>query len=200
MISYMIPKAPLAPRLAKSVLSEGSKIEFKPGVNLLVGPNGCGKSSILESMRPSFNGPNRRYADYEVIRPEGKDVAATYFSFEKDNPRTGSFDVAQEKGVNSFLMHFNSKHRSHGEVTRTLIEDLVRRSGPDQVFILDEPELALDFDNLMLLRSKLDTLNNQVIIATHSPFLVFHNYHVIELVPGYVTKMRASLQACLSNQ
>jgi DNA replication and repair protein RecF len=42
-------------------------IEFAPGVNIIVGPNGCGKTNLLEALLVSCTGASYRVADGELI-------------------------------------------------------------------------------------------------------------------------------------
>jgi predicted ATPase len=176
-----ILKIELGPKISKRV-SRRKTISFEPGINLLIGPNGSGKSTILRSIR-----------DWKREKPFPK---VSYnpgrlfsFDFEKDNPRTkGHFG-------NDFEFQVASMFSSHGETTKGLLHFLVDSKSENAVFLLDEPEQALDIDGLNNLVSDLKISSaSQIIIATHSPFLILQKeFHVIEIIKGYRKKIRDAL-------
>ena len=157
-------------------------ISFKAGVNLLVGPNGSGKTSILTAI-------TKRSKDVEVRTSDKLTFYA--FDFEKDNPRKDPMF----QGAWQVAMMFSS----HGESNIAIINGIVRDEMSENVIIMDEPEQALDCDNLVKLSQLLkETKATQVLIATHSPFLILDpKFNIIELSEGYLDKIRKSLSGLL---
>ena len=128
-----------------------------------------------------------------------------FFDFEKDNPRTKSLTLLEAEGQENFSRFaalFESKFLSHGESSRKLLRSLAAETTAEDIVVLDEPEQALDFEGLQLLKAVLAALPTpQVIIATHSPFLILEPaYHVIELTPNYRETVRNSLLGLLSEE
>ena len=188
----------LTPTGIKSRLSHPQEsYEFKAGVNLLVGQNGCGKSSLLYAMRPRHAA--EKLCTYELDRSKVKQVSLLWLDFEKDNPRTKSMFDREIDGQDNFsrtVASFHSKFMSHGESSRMLLRTLEQEVTEENLVILDEPEQALDFAGLQELKRVLARLPvQQVIIATHSPWLILEpSYHVVELTPNYRKTIREELQ------
>lgn len=68
---------------------------------------------------------------------------------------------------------FSQDRYSNGETTLQILEDIIE---PDKLYLLDEPEVSLSPQNQVQLAIKLNEmaryLDNQFIIATHSPFIL----------------------------
>jgi predicted ATPase len=152
-------------------------LQFRVGVNLLVGEQGCGKSSLISLLRSLGEG-SRMGGKYERERTLGIIVFTAQtcqlrgFDFEKDNPRTQSgfgdnvgFQVA-------------SMFSSHGEASRALqngiIEDLETATEP-RLLLLDEPDMALSPRSAHALAAAFrdaGVRGHQIIAAVHNPILI----------------------------
>lgn len=136
---------------------------FRPGVNLLVGDQGCGKSSLLEAIKDS--GPTST-CDRAIIETDGV-CKSYYFDFEKGNPRTLSYfgdDIMGQVG-----MMFSS----HGQANLAMIKGLDKAA--DCIVMVDEPDSALSIRSCMKLVAQLKNLEQrsaQVIAAVHNPVVI----------------------------
>lgn len=116
-----------------SFFKKNKTIEFKPGINLLIGENGCGKSSLMKMIKFQFmelesEVPElREYAqsnffkdvfslDARISLYNGIQVKADYsvgtYSFTPDPPRT------REKSIDEIVreIDLDSNHKSKGEI------------------------------------------------------------------------------------
>lgn len=148
-------------------LKKGKVIELKP-ITLLIGEQGCGKSSLLDFLRENNN------TSIDIIMEDNftDTVSSFFFDTEKMNPRLSSLDnystpngTSSGIGIASALM---SHFQSHGEVLREFTVNRVQEA-KDCVMLLDEPEAALSIKNQYLLAERIINNKNNVqfIIATH---------------------------------
>lgn len=157
----------MSKRISKTV------INFKPGINIIIGPNGSGKSSLFELLlRPNKEAKEKCKID---------SIAGNYFffDFEKHNPRKESM---AEK-----LHHVTSRLISHGESNNKIIQLIDSEEVKDKMVFMDEPEQALDVENIKKLIDILKrTKASQINIITHHPFIILEpEFNVIELKEGY---------------
>jgi predicted ATPase len=141
---------------------EGDFFEFVSGVNLLVGDQGTGKSSILSLFRTSiYNEPDfRKLVD---LKCDGT-VELRLFDFERDNPRT--------RGYVKFAADVYMRYQSHGSCVLALFDVMDEQSYTKKCFVLDEPDMALSIRSINKITAKLKATNHQVIAAVHNPFLI----------------------------
>jgi predicted ATPase len=185
--------------IKKRLAHPQEKYTFKPGVNLLVGANGAGKSSLLYAMKPS-NNKKGEYGEFDLVEGSGQ-VSCLFYDFEKENPRTTTMEtmmVQDRYNFSNMVARFDSQFMSHGECQKITLRSIFRDVGKSVLF-LDEPEAALDHGGLQLLKTLLQEASApQVVIATHSPYLILDpRYHVIELTPGHCAQVREALSALL---
>lgn len=153
----------------------GRKLVFRPGVNLVVGEQGCGKSSLFALIK-QIGSPSERQ------RKQGREIASLTvardkapilsFDFEKDNPRTLSY-LLDDGGIGFQLQ---SKFQSHGEIVRAILDSLPAKLGRKTALILlDEPDMALSPRSAHWLADQLRELasnGHQVIAAVHNPIVI----------------------------
>jgi predicted ATPase len=149
-------------------LKGGSIIDFKP-ITLLVGEQGCGKSTILTLLRD-----NSDYLKLTLSESTIKNSIDTfYFDTEKMNPRISGLDnyttpngISNGIGIGGAIV---SHFKSHGEVLREFTVNRIDET-TNCVLFLDEPESALSLRNQYLIADKINKAterNTQLIIATH---------------------------------
>lgn len=178
------------------------KFDFKRGVNILCGPNGCGKTTVLNALFPRKKDggigldmdPSQWGFDPKRIKVEGtRHGMIRRFDFEKNNPRMSGHNAFMMGNMSMWALGRNLEMKSHGEAQKYLLDGLLKVV--DSVLLLDEPEQALDLDGMQTLKMMLGHLQRcQIVIATHSPALILDPaYNVVELVPGYRKKVREML-------
>jgi len=171
------------------------RLEFAPGLTIVIGENGIGKSTLIEAIavKSGFNpeGGTRNYRfatkdthsalkDYLVLekgvrRPtDGFFLRAeSFYAFASESDRLESMPSFSAKPNHLTSYGGKSLHaQSHGESFLALLKN---RLGGNGLYIFDEPEAALSpqrqLSVLILLRDLL-AQNSQCIIATHSPILM----------------------------
>lgn len=135
-----------------------TQIDFKPGINLLVGENGSGKSSLLELIRLTLADETGQKA--RLIRDVS--VPVEFYSAEEAT----TIHHKSETGKLSDMAI------SHGQRLQRYLDSL-QTIQSETVIIADEIETALSFDVIWNLGAFLHKANPNVqwIIATHNPIL-----------------------------
>tara|TARA_Y100000310_G_scaffold130972_1_gene130146 strand:- start:6111 stop:6653 length:543 start_codon:yes stop_codon:yes gene_type:complete len=137
-----------------------SIIEPKSGVNLFVGENGCGKSSLLKAMTQG---------SFVNIVTDGASPFG-YFDSERDNPRV---KTSNPLSSDSMMVSVKSHFESHGETLLPILEQMSNEE--NTVLFLDEPENGISMSNQLKLWRKINkAVKNgcQFFIATHSYILI----------------------------
>ena len=134
------------------------KFEFRKGINLLVGDQGTGKSSLLKLIFES-----KKHQD--IIKINCKEKFKTAFlDFEKQNPRT-------EKRIDT-IFQIASIFSSHGETVNSILHSIKKLE--EDIVLMDEPDMALSIRSilkLVKLFKELET-NKTIITSAHNPYLI----------------------------
>jgi predicted ATPase len=137
-------------------------VEFKPGLNVIVGENGSGKSTLIDL---ALN-PNNKIikADFDQIGFDYK-----FLDTEKNNPRIKSnLDHSVNIGF-----ELSCRFRSHGESMLPMLK--AAESFKKILLFIDEPEAGLSLNNQKLILKTFKTaVKNecQVILTTHSYVII----------------------------
>jgi len=196
MISQLVFKKAFGWTKDENVFEKGLKVKIEPGINVLVGDQGSGKSTLIELIRtwmePDKIGSDRmnkllfRKDVREILDVKGKGLRTLRLlalDFEKDTARTsGAFDWGGPIDTVGFLLRGN--RISHGEANKMALNMLLgeltqeyqeKGSVKPTLVMLDEPDAALSIASVarlhMMLRS-LAKLGCQIIVSAHNPFLL----------------------------
>ena len=184
------------PYILFEIFSKDFMIEFKSGVNIIVGENGCGKSTLIRLIRgyvgTSFkdlisfddkmkneNYYLRHYQDnYNgplIIDGIAKYINTIFFDGENDNPVIAlpkMINPMKDDFVKLTTEYIFSNEESHGESMLPLINYILDNAKGGYTIFMDEPETALSLGNQLKLAQKLkksaNEFGNQLIVSTHS--------------------------------
>lgn len=185
---------------------------FAKRVNILCGPNGCGKSTVLKALFPQPKKRDGMWADNNIeeaifldtikVRVQTTGGMVRRFDFEANNPRVQrGYGLMEPRDFAMSAHRGAARAMSHGESQKKLFDNLLSSEAVyGAMILLDEPEQALDIDGLVHLREILRGARSQFIIATHSPLLILEpQFNIIEMVPGYQDKIRKFVSALVSS-
>jgi predicted ATPase len=153
----------------------GVKFSFQRGVNLLVGDQGSGKSSLLGSIQSSSR--SSKNPVLKIVLGE-RGVQVISFDFEKDNPRVRSMTF---EGDVSFRL--KTSWVSHGESVKSLLSGLIpavqgrqrKHSDLTPLVLLDEPDIGLSIRScyrVIGVLNRLEEIGAQVLCAIHNPTVI----------------------------
>lgn len=149
---------------------EGDTIEFRPGVNLLVGDQGTGKSSVLQALGAA--GGLKSHSHQKDLAKKVAlictPIACYGFDFEKDNKRTLSYFDGDIR------FQVASMFSSHGQTNLAIVRGLERAD--KSLVMFDEPDTALSIRSITELASlfkKAAEKGCQIVASVHHPFLIW---------------------------
>lgn len=153
------------------VFKQNTKIQFRPGVNLLVGDQGTGKSSVLELL---MNRKNQRDA---VLTIDCDYTEIIFHDFEHDNPRISKGYFRDDLSIE---MQVGIKFCSHGEFVMAFLKTMKEKG---MLFLLDEPDQALSPRSCYKI-SKLfqEVVENgsQLVASVHNPIVISSQKEVFD--------------------
>lgn len=163
----------------QQLLEQG--LDLEPGVTLLVGDNGAGKSTIVEAVAMAFGlaaEGGSRNSQFSSRTSESSLWRDLVIERTPGAPRWGFFLRAET--MHGFFTYLEREapgrdsqfhEMSHGE---SFLEVLRTRFNTAGFYCLDEPEAALSFTSQLALITTLMEISQQggqVLCATHSPLL-----------------------------
>lgn len=161
------------------------KLSFHPKVTFIVGENGSGKSTILESIAVAFGfNAEGGTKNFNFSSRATHSELNQYIKIVKGarRPRDGFFFRAEsfynfatnveELMLNDVYGGRSLHEQSHGESFFAVFQN---RFCPESIYILDEPEAALSPSRQMSMITRMHDLikeGSQFIIASHSPIIM----------------------------
>jgi predicted ATPase len=174
-----------------------SSLAFHPKVTFIVGENGTGKSTILESIAVAFGfNPEGGTKNFSFASRDTHSELNRYIKLIKGikTPKDGFFLRAEsfynlatnidelereDPGLVSSYGGISLHQQSHGE---SFFAVFMNRFSGRGLYILDEPEAALSPSRQMAMVSRIHDLvrqDSQFIIATHSPIIMAYPDSII---------------------
>lgn len=161
---------------------KGNEFSFFAGVNLLVGDQGTGKSSIFQVISDAAKPKSR----LKVAKLEATRCTVQSFDFENDNPRKKSWAAAGNN--EQFHDRLMANYVSHGQVNLKVIKCLHEIEDKDPtVVVMDEPDMALSIRSIRVLTEmlkKLASKGHQIICTAHNIQLIESFGNVLSLEHG----------------
>ena len=182
------------------LFKKGLHIEFQEGINIIVGENGSGKTSLFSLLKNYSGKPidklgllmNDNYKDeedyFQKYQKEDKGYVkvegvltyrnAVYFDGEKDNPVIAIPKmITPNNMVQMGAQLFWAQEESHGESMLPVLEYILQNA-KNCVIFMDEPETALSLRNQFwlvkeMVKSSIEN-KNQIIVSTHALGIIQH--------------------------
>jgi predicted ATPase len=146
----------------------GETFEFHPGINLIVGDQGSGKSSLLTLVSGGeWNSKEiTNHRELDLVHEKGTPFRA--FDFERQNPR-----IQSHFGETSPLVFLYGNSHSHGETIQKVMGSIFEAT-KIKLWLLDEPDAALSIRSCYALAKQLQQLakSAQVLAAVHNPIVI----------------------------
>lgn len=172
------------------LFKKGDEFFFQDGVTLLVGDQGCGKSTVLQCLA-SLGGVKRSFWKMErastiqkvaiLVVDEPKPVFA--HDYENDSPRTSpSFETM---GQIPFGMAHAQMRMSHGQASNQLTSVIAGLK--NSYVLLDEPDSGMSCRSALALAEAMKkAVENgcQVIASVHHPWLIEQFPEVLSVEHG----------------
>lgn len=163
-----------------------SSIKFHADVTFIVGENGSGKSTFIESLAQYLGISSEGGSNHSHMEEQKPDISlSSHFRSSKSFRKPSDYFFLRAESLYNFATYMdgiggtaknygiNSLHEcSHGE---SFLAIMANRLGGNGLYIFDEPEAALSPTRQLTALSLIDNLvkrNAQFIIATHSPILL----------------------------
>lgn len=158
----------------KRIFKKGQRFAPKKGLTVMVGENGCGKSTLIKE----FSEHNGGFSNGEKSKRDtcGKDVDILLLDFEKLNKTIKSNPFGNSEAFKkAFLGNITRSEESHGE----RVMDVLRLAFDERVLeykllILDEPEQGMSLGNQYMYLKLFQKLSEKIdiILVTHSKVMI----------------------------
>jgi predicted ATPase len=143
---------------------QNDEFEFRPGINLLVGEQGSGKSTILTCIKEIASKNHD-----PKIKISATPITMMSFDFEKDCVRGKSGFRDDVSYMAQVALIFSSHGQANNAILRSLGEN------KNKLFIVDEPDMALSIRScrkLVDMFKKAVENGCQILAAVHNPVVI----------------------------
>ncbi len=184
---------------------QGDYLAFKRGVNLLVGDQGSGKSTLIALIRHQAldpSSPKTKDADYGRMT-NGEARAIIMAETDGPCPMGGrDFEMENQRTINH-IDTFDTDGQiwgmkvSHGQWAKRYLDALKDIKGP-AMLVLDEPDMALSPRSIYALIDSFASLAKkgvQIIASAHNPLLILAQEEVFSLEQGDWISSQAYMDA-----
>lgn len=169
--------------------AKGDKFEFKPGVNVIVGDQGSGKSTLIELIRMSFEktkGSNDSSWRGRTLESNLKDIDKVISLDNDEGTRVIAIDFERESIRDMSQMLYDQMDlqlfgmkSSHGQANLAMLNRFLGKVVKDNkisTVLMDEPDAALSLRSCYLLIGAIHKLatkfGKQVIVSAHNPIII----------------------------
>jgi len=178
---------------------KGDKFDLKPGINVLVGDQGCGKSTLIELIRSKME-PNIKFnesdSSYRAKSIMMHDKIDDLVDITMDaNTKCVAYDFERESARDMSALHFDmigeqlaSMRASHGQGNNIsmhrILEKILKSKDEVNVILLDEPDAAMSprscYGLLLILQALQNKWQKQVIVSAHNPIIIKGHHPVLK--------------------
>lgn len=148
----------------KKLFDKNTSFKTKNGLNIIVGDNGCGKTTLIKKFIEDNKIKNMFFVDMEKTNP----------TITKPDPEKG-ITYSPEEILNQFMWSIES----HGETREGVLMAVLTLDF--DFLILDEPEQGLSLKNQKKYYDKLVGLDKDIIVVTHSKIFVESTLEVFDV-------------------
>jgi len=144
----------------KKLFKKGSEFKLKNGINLFVGDNGCGKSTLMRLLLEDNKG---KLSTIKVV----------YVDMENNNPKItkpAPDSLLDGYSVEEVMNQFMWNAESHGETREGVLMSVLTLDF--DLLLMDEPEQGLSLKNQLKYINELKELGKPIIINTHSKVFI----------------------------
>lgn len=171
--------------------TKGDKFDFKPGVNVIVGDQGSGKSTLIELIRlclEKTKGIDDSSWRGRTLSTHIKDIKDVISLDKDDNTGIVAVDFEREsvRDLSQLLydqmeMQLIGLKSSHGQANLALLDTFLKKilddkEGKITTIMMDEPDSALSPRSAYLLLGAMHKLatkfKRQVIVSAHNPIII----------------------------
>lgn len=145
----------------KKLFDKDSEFITRPGINILVGNNGCGKSTLMKELIKH----NMPYIRENKLQVYHIDMEKANPKISKPDPEKGLYHSPEE--INRMFMWSTE---SHGETREGVLLGILQNSF--DILLLDEPEQGLSLKNQLKYLNKLKDTEKVILVNTHSKVFI----------------------------